>query len=86
MFILNRLTDFWCLLARQVSRRILVDHKRKLTQSSERQKPIYKVGQISSTAMLRHLPGQPPGRAAHRALQTGLIWLQQTIQYKHESL
>ncbi len=85
MFILNRLTDFWRLLARQVSRRGQVDHKRNITRSSERQKPIYKLGRISPSATLRHLPDQPD-RAAHRALHTGLIWLHQTVQYKHERL
>ncbi|MCP4071823.1 MAG: hypothetical protein GY742_08810 [Hyphomicrobiales bacterium] len=40
MFILNRLTGFWRLLARQVLRRGLGDHKRNITQSSERQKPV----------------------------------------------
>ncbi len=34
---LNRLTDFWRLLTRQVLRRGLVDHKRNVTQSSERE-------------------------------------------------
>jgi len=35
----DHLTDFSRLLARQISRRGLVDHKRNLTQSSEREKP-----------------------------------------------
>ncbi len=85
MFILNRLTGFWRLLARQVLRRGLGDHKRNITQSGERQKPAFQVGQISPSATLRHLPDQPD-RAAHRALHTGLILLHQTVQYEHESL
>ncbi len=85
MVILNRLTDFWRLLARQVLRRGLVDHKRNATQSSERQKPACKVGQISPFATLRHLPDQPD-RAARRALQTGLIWFHQTVQCNHEKV
>ncbi len=85
MVILNRLTVFWCLLARQVLHRGPVDHKRNAKQSTERRKPAFQVGQISPSAALRHLPAQPD-RAARRALQTGLIWLHQTIHYKHESL
>ncbi len=83
MVTLNRLADFWRLLARQVLRR--VDHKQNMTQSSERQKPAFQVGQISPSATLRHLPDQPD-RAARRALHAELIWLHQTVQCSHEKV
>ncbi len=72
MVTLKHLTGFSRLLARHVSRRGLVDHKRDVTPSSEREKPAFQVGQTSPSATFRRLPDQPD-RAAHRALQSELV-------------
>jgi len=58
VFMFDHLTDFSRLLARQVSRRGLVDHMRKLTQSSGREKTAF--GGPNQAIGVVPLLAQPP--------------------------